>query len=41
MLTMQGANMRKLIKCKYTNERYYAINTINAVETAELQTILN
>ena len=32
---------KKLIKCKYTNEAYYNIKTINAVETAELQTILN
>ncbi len=38
---MQGANMRKLIKCKYTNESYYAINTINAVEKQALQKILN
>ena len=33
--------LKKLIKCKYTNEAYYNIKTINAVETAELQTILN
>ena len=33
--------MRKLIKSKYCDESYYAINTINAVETAELQKVLN
>ena len=33
--------LKKLITCKYTNERYYAINTINANEKAELQTIVN
>ena len=33
--------LKKLIKCNYTNEAYYNIKTINAVETAELQTILN
>ena len=36
------ANMlKKLITCKYTGERYYNINTINASEKAELQTIVN
>ena len=33
--------LKKLITCKYTNESYYAINTINANEKAELQTIVN
>ena len=33
--------LKKLITCKYTNEKYYAINTINANEKAELQTIVN
>ncbi len=33
--------LKKLITCKYTAERYYAINTINATEKAELQTIVN
>lgn len=33
--------LKKLIQCKYTNEWYYAINTINATEKAELQTIVN
>jgi len=33
--------LKKLITCKFTNERYYAINTINANEKAELQTIVN
>tara|TARA_B100000029_G_scaffold493322_1_gene555669 strand:- start:546 stop:956 length:411 start_codon:yes stop_codon:yes gene_type:complete len=33
--------LKKLIQCKYTNEWYYAINTINASEKAELQTIVN
>ena len=33
--------LKKLIKCEYTNNYYYAINTINANEKAELQTIVN
>ena len=36
------ANMlKKLITCKYTGERYYNINTINASEKAELQSLVN
>jgi hypothetical protein len=34
-------NKKVLIKAKHTNNSYYNINTINAVETAELQSILN
>ncbi len=34
-------NKKVLIKAKHTNNSYYNINTLNAVETAELQSIVN